>query len=97
MNFLILILFLHPLVRATTQFFVHLDLGPQFWFSASMAPLVFPDLVYFSLVDDIFLIMLVVLVFALHSVIVFLFVALLSYASQRYCFLLHSDHCFVLF
>lgn len=43
LSFLTLVLFSHPLVRDTRLFSVHLDSGPQFWLSASMVPLVFPD------------------------------------------------------
>ena len=42
-EFLTLVLFSHPLVRDTRLFSVHLDSGRQFWLSASMVPLVFPD------------------------------------------------------
>ena len=55
LSFLTLILFSHPLVRDTRLFSVHLDSGRQFWLSASMVPLVFPDkLVSSHPVGDIF-------------------------------------------
>ena len=55
LSFLTLVLFSHPLVRDTRLFSVHLDSGRQFWLSASMAPLVFPDKLVFSHpVGDIF-------------------------------------------